>query len=419
MRKTRILVIGEFDALNRKGDEEIESPETKKVPLKLLDLKEKRVVDLEMGLHRPLCILDYNIVIVDLPTIDMIGSMDILKGFKTDFFDFFQARGLLVVLSDIRESFSHYIQWPDHKVELRFQTYSWLPVKVRVHRKAGKSVTFNTTNRIGKVLRDDDFKWECIFETKWRHEVVAENPAGKSVALEIRAWKGRVILLPMYEDRSVRDANVRKVLDMLKKDYLGKGERVILRPRWIGDYAHPGEKDAVKKLQVAQETVKKFESAKGLLYLDDRELTDAICTVLGEMGYQTKNLELERRHDVELRYKDSFGLLEAKGLKKHAKVGDMRQLSDHYSQRIEDAEEKGEEIEVKGIFVVNHFREEHPRKRAKPYTKEAERVGERDGFCLMTTVQLHQMHSDSVSGKLKLKDIHKRIWETEGVLEDQ
>ena len=67
---------------------------------------------------------------------------------------------------------------------------------------------------------------------------------------------------------------------------------------------------------------------------------------------------------------------------------------------------------------MNHDREKLPSEREKPFTKEAERIGKRDGFCLMTTTQLHQMYSEFASGRLKFKEIHDRIWKTDGVLKD-
>ena len=406
MRKTRILLIGVPAPPDPKDDEEIEYPRTRKFGIGKF--------------YYPLSLMDYNICMVDLARPRMRSLKEVLWGFSNEFKDFLDAGGVLVVYSGSPKFYKQYITAGGRLKKLKesFHTYGWLPVDLSGRTKAGKSVRFSKRNRIGKVLEDEDFVWKCVFDTDLPHDVVALNPARKTVGIEIPVSKGCVVLLPTHTDESSAQEVHRNILDVVKRDYIGR-ERRIPKPKWMKDYVLKGEEMAAKDLQEAQEVMNKFESAKGLLYLYDKDLTNAICTILSEIGYETRNLEMEGRHDVEIRYKDSFGLLEAKGLRRHARVDDLRQLSDHYSQLREEAEEKGEKIEVKGAFIVNHFREQLPSKRGDPFTGEAERIGKRDRFCLMTTVQLHQMYSDFISGKLKFRDIHKRIWETEGVLKDQ
>lgn len=412
MRKTRILFVGELGDFRVSEDEEIEVPKKKG-----LSINGKYVSD-DLIIYRPSSLLDYDVLLVDTLSLDMRGAMALLLECASDLLDFFNGGGIAVVFSDRQETHPSYFEWSGDKVYSKLQTYDWLLSLFNVTNKAGKSVRFSSDNRIGRILRDDDFGWKCIFETDKPHEVLATNPSKKTVGLDMKVSDGRLILIPAYRDHSRRNNIARAVLDVIKKDYLGKERIRISKPKWIAQYQLPGEAEAARTFEKAKETMAGFESAKGVLYLFDKELTEAIRILLDDMGYEARNLEIEGKYDIEIRLGEARGLLEAKGLTKHANATHLRQLMDHYVLEREVADEKNQGADIKGIFVVNHFREEHPDGRGEPFTREARRIGERFEFCLMTTVQLHHTYCDWKSGKTNLAKIHSRIWEAKGVLEN-
>lgn len=412
MRKTRILIVGELGDLKVSEDEEIEVPKKK-----TMSINGTHIID-ELTIYRPSSLLDYDVLFVDLLSLDMRGAMDLLLECAHDLLDFFNGGGIAVVFSDRPKTHPSFFNWYGDKKYSKLQTYDWLLSLFDVTDKTGKSVRFSSDHRIGKVLRDDDFSWKCIFETDKPHVVLANNPSKKAVGLDIKVSNGRLILIPAYRDNSRRNKIARTVLDVLKRDYLGKKRIRISKPKWISQYQLPGEAEAARRLEEAKEAMAGFESAKGVLYLYDKELTEAIQILLEDMGYRAKNLEIEGKFDIEIRLGEARGVLEAKGLTKHANATHLRQLMDHYVLEREVANEKNQEADIKGIFVVNHFREEHPDERGEPFTREAKNIGERFEFCLMTTVQLHRMYCDWKSGKTNLDEIHNNIWEAKGVLED-
>lgn len=376
---------------------------------------------LNRRLYHQASLQDYHICIVNLTYQDLLGLKEVLWGFRDEFDDFFDGGGILIVFSTYPRTSISYVA----KVDLGYRivkdeknpysTYEWLPVSLDARDKQGQSVTFSKKTSIGNVLDDSDFIWETVFQIEDPHAVVARNPSGRAVGVELPHSDGYLILLPAFKQEDLPPRLVRKIIDAVKKGYIGEAQPMISRPDWIGTYVLSGEEQAAEKFKVAKAKMEKFESAKALLYMHGKRLTASVRNILEELGYESRDTEDEGRHDIEIEQKGHTGFVEVKGLKRHAGAKDLRQLSDHYSQAREDAEEKGEDVDIKGIFVVNHYREEHPDKRGEPFTGEAERIGKRDQFCLVTTVHLHRMYSDLLSGKLSREEIHERIWRTTGI----
>jgi len=115
-------------------------------------------------------------------------------------------------------------------------------------------------------------------------------------------------------------------------------------------------------------------------------------------------------------------IIEVKGKEGYANNEDIRELLQWWTEKLEEDEN------VKGIFILNHFRKINPEDRKKlckeklkeedPFTKAAQKIAENNHFCLMTTYQLFQIYRKYLEKKIKKEDIIKLLKQTEGALQD-
>ena len=69
-----------------------------------------------------------------------------------------------------------------------------------------------------------------------------------------------------------------------------------------------------------------------------------------------------------------------------ATIQDLRQLPDYYVEQ-KDKEKRS----VKGIFIINHYRNQAPPNRKNPATQDAMDLIEKYGFNILTTTELYNL----------------------------
>ena len=142
-----------------------------------------------------------------------------------------------------------------------------------------------------------------------------------------------------------------------------------------------------------------------LLYSSDKPLKKAVIQALKLLGYDAKDAGKGTVHDIDLEYSPAgfVGIVEVKGLKQAADLDDMRALLDYYEERAK------QQPNLKGIFIVNHFREVEPPLKGNPFTPSSLKLGERKEFCLLTAANLYFALERLMSNEVDAETIRNKI----------
>ncbi|TET46098.1 hypothetical protein E3J62_05285 [candidate division TA06 bacterium] len=248
------------------------------------------------------------------------------------------------------------------------------------------------------------------------YEEIAFSPNRKCVCALAKIDDGRILALPRAAD--VSSSLLRELLDGIKANYLEETEETPQPPLWICSVTLPGEKPLLRKLSTIRQSFAESHDKligltrpKDLLYLSGRELTRRVSEVFNRMGIHAEEKEDGGREDIEIEHEKLNGLVEVKGLKGYANIDDVRQLLDWWLNRIEV------NPNVKGVLIVNHYRDMEPSKRKDPYTKSAMELGRNNKFCLMTTVDLLEMYKRYLQSEETSETIVEKIGSSEGLLD--
>ena len=315
--------------------------------------------------------------------------------------------------------------------------YSWLPDEVRSETagKTGERINFNYDHWmfpfVEKAKRHVKFSWRGHLNStitglppKERGNVIGINLLGSPVSWEKRFGKGRVIFLPHFDfvGGKTRDGKrnaelfTRSLIDSLRGQL--SGSRAQEAPEWVGrkDYRLGVEEEISKRIQELRQRRGAFAKARDVLWKRGHELTLAAGHVLKEMGFSPV-LRKDYTGDIELRERGLHALVRVVDTKGIVDVRDMRHLLDWY------VGELGKDGDLKGVLVVNHFRETEPAARSSelsrirlkhPFSKEVFLLAKDNGLCLMTTTQLFEIFKEFVAGGTNKTEIIRLIKRTNG-----
>ncbi|MFX1293347.1 MAG: hypothetical protein ACFFD2_00615 [Promethearchaeota archaeon] len=234
-------------------------------------------------------------------------------------------------------------------------------------------------------------------------KIIAYNQSGYPITLEIKLNSSLKIFFLLNLVYEIRDWQgfFREILDIIKKRYL-KGNIYQIefaeKPSWIDNYQGGYE----SKLKIKLKDLNHF---KRILYSYGKGLSYNVFELLEKLGFKAKWIEKEGKYDIEIDLDGIIGIVKVKGLKKFANNQHLRQLLDYYElERIVKI--------VKGIFIVNHFREDEPKKRGDPFTKDTIKLAERNEFCLINTVELFRQFNQFLENGINLQTLKKRILKT-------
>jgi hypothetical protein len=272
---------------------------------------------------------------------------------------------------------------------------------------------------------DHNFRWSAVlaggrslpYDDIPLFEKIALTPNKKCISAIAQFQEGKIIALPSpYNESNIL---LRELIDGIKENILRPSKSIIEQPPWIDELIVniPGaekKRDSMiqtqNALQKVREEYEKLIEAVKILYLSGTDLSFEVCKVFDRMGFTTRLKESHGRQDIEINHHSFSGVVEVKGLNKHATVDDVRQLLDWW------IEESKRNPNVKGIFVVNHYKSKSFELREKPYTLHAIQVGVNNKFCLMTTVDLFGMYCDFLSAKKSMDSIVETLDKTTGLL---
>ncbi len=364
-------------------------------------IKEKKDYDFKGENILP-SFLDYHVVFVNLPEIDKSYSY-LLKPFcnkNSEIEIFLNGGGIILVICPAK------LKYVDNA-----NTYSWCPLYLDIHNDNGETIEPNTQHPLSKIIQKYKTRWQCYFNYPTSEHVIGRNLAKLPVSLSIPYSNGYIILMPLFEEAKYVQV-LSDLLDAIKQNYFQKNIPPIITPApaWLSKYQFDKEMHLTKQFEELKSELQRYKEIRKILYTNGIELTKAVGHLFSELGFKVTEKEHEGLHDLEVEKDNFFSVIEVKGLKGHANVDDLRQLLDHHIEASKQNEN------AKGIFVLNHHKEDEPPNRKEPFSKDAIRLGTKNEFCMMTTTDLFKIYSDYIEGKIKIQDIIARIKGTSGPL---
>lgn len=176
---------------------------------------------------------------------------------------------------------------------------------------------------------------------------------------------------------------------------------------WMDEIALPEKQALLEEFNGVRSKLEDFEQFEKLLTTTGPELVQAVGHTLKWLGFEVNLKEDEGHEDIEFNEGVKHGIIEVKGLEKHAKIDELRQAVDYHLRKISDMGPR----EITTILLVNHYRTKEPDKRPEPFSVEVIRTVARNYqfIYLISTTDLYREIGRCVSGALSKPELRKRI----------
>lgn len=352
-------------------------------------------------------VCDYNILIVDLPS---LYTYETLHLNKDDFSEFLDKPCVILCISDAEDLPKQYNQ------------YAWLPGKqgFEVINKTGESLKpTENSGRYIKLFNAYNWKWLCRFSIvpskSPSYVSIANNITGQSVALMAGIGEGKVILIPIPKidtrDSKKYSEFLRLLIDLSKEEIEELIEKKREEPDWVEKYVVPEELKLRDKISELQEQYQTLTEAHKLFYEMSKTLTKTVAFVLSSMDFNSKMKEDEGIHDIEICESDCDFVEVASSEKDWINITKTRQLLD-WCRRYE--QERGKK--PKGVLIANPYCNYPLSERDEPFTPAALKHAEAEDFCLITSEQLYSIFCKFLKDEIDKDKIKKLLLSTKGLL---
>jgi hypothetical protein len=318
-------------------------------------------------------IFDYDIVIINLP--ELIRSYySYLAERKLEFEKFFESKGICFVVMN------RYDKTTD------FSNYDWCPFasQMKIVNKSGE--TMICQNKDARFIFESiKFEWNCFFSDYPENiTVLAKNRASDPISVMVPYENGYCIFLP-FTDKTTEllELLIEKGLNIIpeREKEIVTGEL----PSWATAFMTETELNLLETRNKIVEKLGKYNKFKPLLWETGDNLQELVIAAFEEMGIEVTRLPKESHGDFEFLINEGLiGVCEVKGLLGNADRRDLRQLLDYFIEQ-RDIEKRN----VKGILIVNHYRNEKPSERGNPVTENALDLVQTYNFRVLTAVELY------------------------------
>jgi hypothetical protein len=339
-------------------------------------------------------IYDYDLVIIDSDIID-ISTFHIKKD---QFERFFMNGGICFVLLSKSKSIYTGITSIDK--------YDFLSIRenIKIRNVSGEWISCELKE--AQWLFDNfSFTWDCsVYDLPVDYNVIAVNKVNDVVSFSTQIHNGYCIFIPKV-DNSQRSSLVDTLIQ--RGQNLVQIERGIVKiPEWLNFYATELERNLLIQKNEIEKKLGKAGKIKPLLYETGNNLERIVLEVFKDIGFEIMRLSKECYADFEFSLsQDLTAVCEIKGLLGSANVQDLRQLLQYFIEQ-RDIEQRN----VKGIFIVNHFRETKPDKRGAPLTKDALELINKHNFKVVTTVEIYNFLTENLDEKVSKHEFIKELF---------
>ena len=340
-------------------------------------------------------IFDYEFAVMDLYGLNSPYYKYIAKK-KDEFRKFFRTRGIC------------YVIMTKYHQDDNFSNFDWCPFadKLKIMNKSGETVICKKKDA-DFIFDEIEFKWNCFFsEYPENTTILATNRANDPISIMVPYLNGYCIFLPYAEETN-------KLLDLLIKKGLNiipekEGEIVTAElPSWATEFMTETELKLLKSRNKIVEKLGKYNKFKPLLWETGDNLQELVIDAFEELRIEVAKLPKESHGDFEFPIKkDLTGVCEVKGLLGNADRRNLRQLLNYFIEQ-RDIEKRN----VKGVLIVNHFRNEKPTERGNPVTEDALDLIKTYNFHVLTTIELYDCLTKNWENKLTKDDFLGRFQE--------
>jgi hypothetical protein len=190
--------------------------------------------------------------------------------------------------------------------------------------------------------------------------------------------------------------------------------RTQSKPKWMTEHSFKEKTELDDQINKLTSKVTEYEIFERLLYTTDIPLEEAVAFVLEWLGFEdvVHHKEDKDNPDITFIYEGVKALVEIEGTTKAGDKIKAQQLDGWMKREIINFNRKASEL--KGFFIVNHFRETKPEKRGEPLTTHAKEFLKLNQSRFFTTYFLLNIVKD-VMASLSKKEARKKVWEGEKI----
>lgn len=183
------------------------------------------------------------------------------------------------------------------------------------------------------------------------------------------------------------------------------------KPKWLKKYGFKEKYSTLEEIEKLKTSLNDFEIIERLLYGTDKPLEESVAYCLNLIGLEDVVLVNDsNKHDVSFIHNGIKYILEVKGLTKHGIKENISQLDSWIQQELVITPNTNE---LKGVFVLNHFRNKDPNKRDDPLTPNAKKFLKYYRFKFFTTKFLFDLIKEVKLNKLNKEEAIAKIIEGE------
>ena len=339
-------------------------------------------------------IYDYDLVIVDSDNIDITTFY--IK--KDQFERFFMNGGICFVLLSKSKSIYTGIT--------SIEKYEFLSIRenIKIRNISGEWISCELKEALW-LFDNFSFTWDCsVYDLPESYNVIAVNKVNDIVSFSTQIHNGYCIFLPKVDDSqksSLVDALIQRGKNLVRIE-----RRIVEIPEWLSLYATDLERKLLRQKNEIEKKLGKAGKIKPLLYETGNNLERIVLEVFKDVGFEINKLPKGSYADFEFPLlHDLTAVCEIKGLLGSASVHDLRQLLQYFIEQ-RDIEKRN----VKGIFIVNHFREIKPGERGAPLTKDALELINKHDFKIVTTVEIYNFLTESLDKKVSKREFIKELF---------
>jgi hypothetical protein len=187
------------------------------------------------------------------------------------------------------------------------------------------------------------------------------------------------------------------------------------KPDWLASCGFSEKTTISEQIEELQKQAIKYEQFERLLYAADIPLEEAIAYSLDWLGFQkvVHHKDDTDNPDVTFEYNGIKALLEAEGTTKAGGKDKIMQLNGWIERELSHGTEASK---LAGFFVVNHFRDQEPVKRADALTPHAkEFLQYHASFSYFTTTFLFGIVKNVANNTVSKEEARKLAWEGEKI----
>jgi hypothetical protein len=333
-------------------------------------------------------------------------------------------------------------------MEGRDYIYSWLPpiIDIKTTYEPGEFIKYldNSFSDYFSFLKN----WFCYFNVETKHimsypylydlKEIAVNNAGKKLGFEITNFRKvdmnlstRVVHAALgEEEESVEQYNGKLYILHTLKENSADGVLSILKnvynfalsrdePSWVKDIQTKKSSITNQEIESLLNEKQKIES-KISEKRKQNEAVESYKMLLWEVGGKLEQVvhaslrliqlvpssPTKAGDDGILKYKNEEYMLEIKsGLEKAAEWGELSKLITRMNGR-----NKSSGKECRGIFIMNHYANHHPKERDKAFPSNVQKTAEVSNVKLITTQQLFEIVKKVLDGDITPADAQKEFF---------